>query len=225
MAKDANDERRLDWAPIRDPAELELLSPGEQLARVLPLLRHGGLDTGERFERLRDNIPGALSELALEWGQSSRLQGRDVSFQEYVAVCLCTKLHALDQEQYPHLYDSHRRYHPETEEMPLEDDALGVSQTTDAPGGVAAGEYWRDSLASVLSGASILAASQPGVFAALDGLEGGKVKTPYLFSRAVGLSSSEANQRPATAAYLAGENLLSYGAPVSLVASYTATAP
>jgi hypothetical protein len=54
----------------------------------------------------------------------------------------------------------------------------------------------------------IAAASQAAIGSALSGLQQGTVTSPYRFARALGHNTDLAHQRPATYAYLLGQEIL-----------------
>jgi len=201
------------WLPLRDPSELEQLTPAELFLRVRPLLRRGGLCSNrERLERVLPNLPSVSAELAAGWRLRPFLNGVAVGFGDYLAARLCTRLHQLDQEQYPELYDNHRRYQPDAVPGPLPDEA-GIEThsliTTDRP----LDEHrdiddWRHSLQQALESANIAAASQAALLTALDALERGEITSPYRLQRALGNGPLDARQRPATSTYLAARELL-----------------
>jgi hypothetical protein len=158
---------------------------------------------------VRDNIPSACAEVALEWKRSPRLQGRQVGFAEYLAARLYAKLHELDQEQHPHLYDDHRKYRPERETLPLYEERAGEEQ-------LAAGAPLvpdpcqaqfeqdadpRERMRQALRSANIAVASHAGVLRANDSFNSGQLSTPYRLALALGKSTLEAHNQPATDAY------------------------
>jgi hypothetical protein len=200
------------WRRIDDPSELDSLSAVELVKRVRPLLERGGLRSKkERLERVRENIPSACAELALEWKRSPRLRGRQVGFGEYLAARLCAKLHELDQAQHPHLYDDHRNYRPERETLPLYEERAGEEQLVAGGAAVpdlAQAQLEQDAAASerireALRNANIAVASQPGVLRAYYDFNSGQISTPYRLARALGNSTLEARNHPATGPYLA----------------------
>src|SRR5438105_2874469 len=109
------------WHRIEDPADLERLSTGDLADSVWPLVRRGGKAATSKAwrERVAENIPSLCAELAAEWKLSPRLHGREVGFGEYFAAKVGWKLHQLDRQQNPHLYDGHGTYRPEQETLPL----------------------------------------------------------------------------------------------------------
>jgi hypothetical protein len=210
--------------PIAEPDELRELTSEELFERLRPLLRQGGLLTNyERLQRITPNLPSVCFELAAEWQQSPRLDGKDVPFREYLAARLRTRLLALDQEQHPNLYDSHGRYQPDGQTLPLEPEPLDDVAEVGIPVPAVNASYsifaetapWPQQLQTTGIQEHIAQPSLAAVIELVSGIAQGEKGSPYRTSRQLGSSSLEARNQPATAIHLA---ILDY------VADRTATA-
>jgi hypothetical protein len=195
------------WKPITDPRELESVSEPELFARVKPLLRRGSLATHlHRLNRMRPNIRGVCAELALEWQQDPRLNGREVDFGEYLAACLCHRLRQIDQVEYPHSYDAHRNYRPEGEPLPLFSEEADEPRTL--PPALTTPDFApmlflptlgaSQLMQTTLTNMRIAGASQAGVFQTIDKFRSGEASTGYLVARELGYSREQARNSPAT---------------------------
>jgi hypothetical protein len=189
------------WQPLTDVRDLERLSAHELTQRVAPLLRKGGLcPTPDARERHEQNVPGALVELANGWRENPSISDREVSFGKYVAARLVPQLKAIDQEQHPELYDSHRAYHPGWAPLPLAEDQPepAGSQLLEPA-----------SIAVELNRHGIAAPSQAGVLRLLAGVRDGSIDgSGYRAAVALGMSADAARRRPATRPLIAAEQVV-----------------
>ena len=198
---------------LTHPSELNTLSVRELISRVRPILKKGGLTTNpHRWRRIQENIPSTLAELSAKWEQAPQLNGRPISFREYIATLLCSALHELDQEQNPHLYDHHRNYRPERETLPLIDEQetpLPVLHRSIDPAAMLLAKYTtpEERLQDSLNARGVHTASQAGIWDARDRMNDGTLTTPYALKRALGGTREEARTTPATAAFIQLEDL------------------
>jgi hypothetical protein len=217
---------------LTDPAELERFTAEELFLLLRPLLAKGRLAaTRQRLERVRPNLPSVCAELAAEWRRSPLLAGRRVGFADFLAARLCTRLHELDQEQYPELYDGHRRYRPEREPLSLSEagfgqQAAGDSDALNQAGGArttntgareqsAAATSWYPGLEQAMQAQRLAAASQAHLLGALAHLGRGETRSPYRFQRSLGYSTLEAHNHPATSTYLLALDVIAGAAAVA----------
>src|SRR5438093_500254 len=98
--------------PLRDPAQLNMNSSGassfhcDLVNSVKPLLMRAGLTAHpEARKRHEENVPAALAVILEKWGDPANrvVQGREVCFEEFVAIHLAREVRRLDQEQRPDL--------------------------------------------------------------------------------------------------------------------------
>jgi hypothetical protein len=197
---------------LENPAQLTTLSPDELVAYCYPLLRKAGFTRGsDRFKRVWQNIPSVLAEIAAEWQHDGRLDGRAVSFDEYIAARLALAIHELDQQQNPHLYDDHRYYRPENHTLPLCIEIDGeetLRQLPIGPDSDAATVYtttqssFADRLQETMRSSALEVASQTHLLEATRLVRNGELTNTYRFTRFLLGSRNEARARPATAAFL-----------------------
>lgn len=182
---------------VDDPAEFDSFTAQQFVDRVQPLLRRAGLaHPPEAARRHEESVPLAVAELALEYRRKPEIDGRHVSFGEFLDVRLRQRLLELDQRQHPELYDRNRGYHPGEAAASLE--TLGDKTLTVVE------EDPERSLAAEMAAAGIHPASQPGVLAYVAGVQTGL--SPRQAAKA--LDAEHYKTRPATAAYFAALDLL-----------------
>jgi hypothetical protein len=200
-------DQEINHVRITQPEQLESLPVTEQVERVVPLLRRAGLTAHpESAARHRENIPAALAILLDRWSdpESRSHKGRPIEFDEFIAIHLATEVRALDIEQQPDLYDSHRRYHTSDgyEGLPPTDALDPITRETVAEeDATVSTDSARDRLVAQMTRQGIPVASQLGALHLLAGYEDRTIRNGRQAAKALGVTDYKTH--PATAPLIA----------------------